>query len=80
MNKLKKIISEVLGIKQDDITDDLTPDTAKSWDSMNALILVAALESAFHVRFTSVEVTGIKSIREIKEALIKRGIEGLNAD
>jgi len=80
MNKLKKVISEILGIKPDDITDDLSPDTAKSWDSMNALILVAALESTFHIRFTSAEVTGIKSVREIKEALKKRGVQELNAD
>ncbi len=75
MKRLKKILCEVLKIKEEQITDRLTPQDVKTWDSMNALILVSALERAFNVKFTLVEVIEVKCVGDIKKLLAKHGVE-----
>ena len=73
MNKLNKILAKVLGINQDQITDETSPDNVESWDSFNGLMLVSELESEFNVRFTMDEVVSVKCVKDIKEALKKHG-------
>ena len=75
MKRLKKVLCEVLKIKEGEITDELTPNDVKTWDSMNALILVSALEGTFNVKFTLVEVMGVKCIGDIKALLKKHNVE-----
>ena len=74
MQKLKSILAKVLGIGEDEITNELTPRDVANWDSMNALILVSELESAFKVRFTSAEVTGVTCVGDIKKVLQNHGV------
>ena len=75
MKRLRKVLCEVLKIKEDEITDALTPNDVKTWDSINALILVAALESTFNVRFTLVEVMEVKCIGDITKLLRQHNVE-----
>ncbi len=75
MNKLHTLLSKVLGIPEPDIKDHLTPNDVPGWDSFNALILVSELESAFKVKFTYAEVTGVQCIGDIKTMLRKHGVE-----
>ena len=75
MIRLKKILYEVLRIKEDEITDELTPNDVKTWDSMNALILVSVLESTFNVRFTLVEVMSVRCIGDITKLLRQHNVE-----
>ncbi len=75
MKRLKKILCGVLKIKEGEITDQLTPNDVKTWDSMNALILVSALEESFGVKFTLVEVMNVKCIGDIKNLLKKHNVE-----
>ena len=62
-------------MKEEEITEELTPNDVKMWDSMNALILVSALESTFNVKFTLVEVMGVKCIGDITKLLKKHNVE-----
>ena len=75
MKRLKKVLCEVLKMKEEEITEELTPNDVKMWDSMNALILVSALESTFNVKFTLVEVMGVKCIGDITKLLKKHNVE-----
>jgi acyl carrier protein len=74
MEKLKKILSNVLGIPESEITDETSPDNVETWDSFNGLMLVSELENEFNVKFTMDEVTSVKCVKDIKEALKKHGI------
>lgn len=74
MQRLKSVLSKVLGIHEDEIRDELTPRDVPNWDSMNALILVSELESTFKVRFTSAQVTGVKCVGDIKQVLQSHGV------
>ena len=43
-NRLYKTIAEVLGVPSDSINDDSSPETIPTWDSLNHLNIVMALE------------------------------------
>ncbi len=75
MKILKKILSKVLEISENEITDDTSPDNLETWDSFNGLMLVSELETTFNVKFTMAEVMSVKCVRDIKEVLIKYGIK-----
>ena len=74
MKSLYSILSDVLEIDEDSITEDTSPDNVDTWDSLNGLILVTALESEFNIKFTMEEVTSVRRVAEIKEALRKHGV------
>jgi len=74
MKKLRAVLSKVLGIDEDTITDKTSPDNVEAWDSFNGLMLVSELEKEFNVKFTMDEVTSVKNVGDIKKALRKQGI------
>lgn len=71
MHKLLKILSRVLDIKAEDITDGIGPDNTESWDSFNGLLLATELEKEFEVKFTMEDIVSIKNVGDIKKKLIK---------
>ena len=71
MEKLKKILSKVLKIDENGITDKTSPDNVDTWDSFNSLMLVSELENEFEVKFTIDEVVKIKNVGDIIEVLRK---------
>lgn len=74
MNRLNKVLSKVLRISEDQITDETSPDNAETWDSFNGLMLVSELESEFDMKFTMDEVMSVKCVKDIKEVLKKHGV------
>lgn len=74
MKRLKAILSKVLDISKDVITDGTSPKNVDSWDSFNGLLLVSELEKEFNVKFTMDEVISVKCVADIKNALKKHGI------
>ncbi len=75
MEKLKEVLAKVLEINEDTITEDTSPDNVENWDSFNGLMLVSELEDSFDVKFTMDEIVSVKSVGDIKKALIKHGVE-----
>ena len=74
MLALEKIIAKVLGVDEALITDEAGPDSIESWDSFNALLLIAEMEKNFNTTFTLDEVAGVKTVADIKKILNKREI------
>ena len=74
MKRLKKILSEILEIDEETITDETSPDNVESWDSFNGLMLVVALENSFNVKFTMEEIVSVKCVGDIKYYLEKHGV------
>ena len=74
MKRLKRILSKILEIEEDKITDETAPDNVETWDSFNGLMLVSELENEFNVRFTMDEVISVKCVKDIKESLKKHGV------
>jgi acyl carrier protein len=74
MDKLKHIFSAVLNLPLERITNDLSPDNAVAWDSLNAIVLVTEIESAFGVKFTFDEVMAVKNFGDAVKLVTSKGI------
>jgi acyl carrier protein len=72
--KLNELVARVLREPVENLTDESSPDSVKGWDSFNHIQLMVALEETYRVRFTTVEMDGMKSLGRLKDALSKRGI------
>ena len=74
MKRLNAILSKVLEIEEDSISDKTAPENVETWDSFNGLMLVSELEKTFNVKFTMEEVTAVKCVKDIKDALKRHGV------
>ncbi len=72
--KLLNLLSKVLDIGPDSISDATSPENTESWDSYNALVLVSELEGEFHVSFGMDEIYAVKCVGDIKAALKRHGV------
>lgn len=72
--KLKKIMSQVLGIKMDEIKYDSSPDDIASWDSLQHMNLILAIEQGFNVRFDEEEIIQLLSFEIIMETINEKNI------
>lgn len=75
MRRLKKILSHVLQIPEEQINEQTSPDNTESWDSFNGLMIVSELESNYNVSFTMGEIAGVKCVADIKKSLKNHGID-----
>jgi len=75
LEKLMLLLSRVLDIEIDTISDQTSPDNTENWDSYNGLMIVSELESTFNVHFTMDEVVSVKNVKDIKLALKKYGVD-----
>lgn len=75
MTRLRKLLSEILEIPDDQITDELSPKDVETWDSFCGLAIVVRLEEEFAVELTMDEVMSIKCVRDIRATLKKHGVD-----
>ena len=68
-DKLLDILSKVLLLDKDKITDDLRRKDFEPWDSMNHLILVSEIENDFEIFFEDEEVVDMWTVGDIKKVL-----------
>lgn len=67
-----RIVASVLGIAESTIDDDTSPDTVPTWDSMQHLQLVLALEQEFDTRFEVEEIEAMQRVGVIVSVLESR--------
>ena len=70
-----ELLSRVLDIEINTITDETSPENTESWDSFNALVMVTELENEFEVHFSMDEITEVTCVKDIKEALKRHDIK-----
>ena len=73
MSKLTYIFSAVLGIDENKVTKDLSPEKVSSWDSLNAIILLTEIEKTFDTRFEYAEAMGIKNFGDVISLIKSKG-------
>ena len=73
--RLKVVFAEALGLPAEKITDDLTYNSIKEWDSTAHMILVAALEDTFDVMLDTDDIIDMSSVAKAREILKKYDIE-----
>jgi len=71
-DKVREIMSRVLEMPIEDITDNASVHNIKSWDSMHHLLMILAFEEEFGVSFPDNEVVELLSFEAIIAALDKK--------
>jgi len=67
--QLNKILVEILEVNESEITDDMSTDTVDSWDSLNHLKLITAIESSFGIKLGMSDIENMLDVKSIKEKL-----------
>ena len=68
-DRVKSIMSSVLDVPAHQISDASGPETLESWDSVNHMNLVMALEEEFGARFSEEQIPELLSLSAIVAAL-----------
>ncbi len=67
--RVLRIVSNVLGQPVESLDGASSPDTVESWDSLNHMNLVLALEEEFGVQFSDDQIMQLLSVDAIIAAL-----------
>jgi acyl carrier protein len=59
--RLREVVASTLGISDDDITDELSPETEPAWTSFAHLTLMSAVEEELGIQLSMQEMTEAKS-------------------
>lgn len=70
-DKLQKIFADSLGLKTDEITDDLSYATIAQWDSVAHMSLIAAIEEGFDIMIDAEDVINMSSFAKAKTIVAK---------
>ena len=72
--KLKRCFSESLGIPIEQVTDGLTYNSIKEWDSVGHMALVASLEGSFDIMLDTDDIVAMSSVGKARDILDKYGV------
>ena len=71
-DKLLEILSKVLLLDKDKITDELRRKDFEPWDSMAHLVIVSEIENEFEMFFKDEEVVDLWTVGDIKKVLASK--------
>jgi len=74
-DKLYAIIAGVLGVAPAELSDDSSPDTVSSWDSLNHLNLIMAVEGEFGIGLSPEDAMEMSNVALIRTVLRDHGVE-----
>jgi acyl carrier protein len=74
-SRLHRTLQAVLGVSIEALSDDASPDTIPTWDSLNHLNLVLALEAEFGVALSAQDMLDLRNVGLIRTVLRDHGIE-----
>lgn len=73
-DEFRSLISQVLNIPPEQIRDDMTPETLKSWDSLATVNLVVGIEDRYKLVLDLDELMKLTSVGGIRHLLNSKGI------
>lgn len=74
--RLRRLLGEILGLDAHAIDDSTSPQTVESWDSLNHLNLVMAIEQEFGLSLSVDDALDMKSVDTIHTVLARHGVDG----
>ncbi|GJQ25019.1 MAG: hypothetical protein HBSAPP02_00510 [Phycisphaerae bacterium] len=75
LTRFQRVVAAVLGIEPAEITDALTNDKVDTWDSLNHINIVSALEQEFSIMLPTGSMASHQSVRGLKALLREHGVE-----
>ena len=71
-NKLNEIFADVLDLDEVQLTDTTTADDIEEWDSLSHIQLVVAVEKAFNLKFTALEIMRWKNVGAMVDSIMSK--------
>jgi len=65
LDRTRAIVGDIFGVPAERVLPQSSPDTIETWDSINHLNLVLALEQEFGIQFTPEEIEQLLSVELI---------------
>ena len=72
---LEEVISSVLGVSPQSLSDESSIENVEAWDSLRQLSILLALESAYGITITADQALDMNSISAIRAMLAKHGVD-----
>jgi len=69
LEQVQQIASDVFSVPKESITENSSPETVETWDSIQHLNLVLALEEKFGLQLSPEEMEQMRSIGQIRATL-----------
>lgn len=67
--KLIKIMAQILGVQENEITPNSSPDNLSEWDSLKHMNLVLGIEQGFNISFDDEDIIQMLSFEIILETI-----------
>jgi acyl carrier protein len=69
-SKLNEIFIDVLDLEDDiELTDETSANDIEEWDSLSHIQLIVAIEKAFGIKFTSLEIMKWRNVGEMVSSM-----------
>ncbi|MBO5594789.1 MAG: acyl carrier protein [Prevotella sp.] len=69
-SKLNEIFIDVLDLEDDiELTDETSANDIEEWDSLSHIQLIVAIEKAFDIKFTSLEIMKWRNVGEMVSSM-----------
>ncbi len=72
--RFRSIVSAILQIPEEEVTNDLTSERVDTWDSLNHINLIGALEQEFGLTLATENLEKSQSIPVLKSLLSQHGV------
>lgn len=72
--KFRTVLSAILGIAPERVTDDLSAEAVDTWDSLNHINIIGALEQEFGVSLPADHLGNSMSVARLKGLLAQHGV------
>ena len=70
--QLNEIFADVLDLEEVQLTEDTTADDIEEWDSLSHIQLVVAVEKAFGIKFTALEIMRWKNVGAMVDSIMSK--------
>ena len=70
--KLSEIFIDVLDLEEVELTDETSANDIEEWDSLSHIQLIVAIEKAFGIKFTSLEIMKWRNVGEMVNSMEER--------
>ena len=71
-DKLKNLLSVLLGVNQEEIDNTTSSESIEGWDSLKQMNIIIAVEEEFNIQFDEVESILSNSYQSLLDMLKKR--------
>jgi len=70
--RLKSVILAELDLEEFDMTGDMKADAVPGWDSLSHVRIIVAIEAAYGIRFSTLEILNMRQIADLQNLIDRK--------